>query len=177
MRLLAISGSLRRASSNTTLLRAAALLAPDGVSVHLYGGLADLPAFNPDLDTDAPPQPVADLRRCVGEADGLIISSPEYAHGIAGALKNALDWLVRSVEFPFTPVAIFNASPRATHAPAQLREVLVTMSARLVASAAVTLPLSGRIIDERQVAGEPQLADPLRVALAQFVAAIAQQPR
>ncbi len=176
MRLLAISGSLRTVSSNTTLLRAAALLAPSSASVALYGGLGDLPHFNPDLDTDEPPPAVSDLRRMVGEADGLLISSPEYAHGLAGSLKNALDWLVRSLEFPFKPIAIFNASPRATHALAQLHEVLVTMSACLVDEASLTLPLAGRMMDEQAIAADPTLAEPLRAAMTRFVEAIRRNP-
>ncbi|MEY2616468.1 MAG: hypothetical protein QOH78_2241 [Verrucomicrobiota bacterium] len=93
MRILAISGSLRSTSSNTTVLRAAQILAPPGVEVILYESLGVLPHFNPDLDGDEPPQLVLELRSEVGLADGLLISSPEYAHGVPGSLKNALDWL------------------------------------------------------------------------------------
>jgi chromate reductase len=98
MRILAISGSLRAASSNTALLRAAAALAPEGMEVVLYGGLGDLPHFNPDLEGAAPPA-VIDLWARVREADGLLIACPEYAHGVPGAMKNALDWLVGGDEF------------------------------------------------------------------------------
>src|SRR5690242_9174445 len=104
MRLLAISGSLRAGSSNTAILQAARLVAPSDVELVLYEGLAELPAFNPDLDTvegDRVPERVRELRALVGSADGLLICSPEYAHGIPGSLKNLLDWLVGSVEFPF----------------------------------------------------------------------------
>ncbi|HEY6841914.1 MAG TPA: NADPH-dependent FMN reductase, partial [Chthoniobacterales bacterium] len=106
MRILAISGSLRSISSNTTVLRAAQLLARPGVEVILYEGLGALPHFNPDLDGDEPPQLVLELRSAVGLASGLLISSPEYAHGVPGSLKNALDWLVASVEFPNKAVAL-----------------------------------------------------------------------
>src|SRR5215469_4982365 len=141
MRILAISGSLRAKSSNTAVLTAAARLAPPGTEIVLYDGLADLPHFNPDLDTEDPPAPVLALRRAIGHCDGLLISSPEYARGVAGALKNALDWLVSSLEFPEKPVALINASPRSTHADAQLRLILATMSARLIEAASITLPL------------------------------------
>ena len=172
MRILAISGSLRIASSNTALLRAAALLAPPGVSIELYAGLGHLPHFNPDLDTDTPPEEVLALRLAVGGAAGLLISSPEYAHGIAGSMKNALDWLVRSTEFPFKPVAIVNASLRATHALAQLREILATMSARIVEQSSITVPLDGRSLDAHGIVADSMLSDMLRDALARFVAAI-----
>ncbi|HKH76832.1 MAG TPA: NADPH-dependent FMN reductase [Rubrobacteraceae bacterium] len=99
--ILAISGSLRAATSNTALLRAAGALAPDGVEVVLYGGLADLPLLNPDRDDfareTAPPE-AADLRSRLEASDGLIISSSEYAHAMPGALKSALDWVVSSGE-------------------------------------------------------------------------------
>ena len=169
MLLLAIPGSLRAASTNRILLRAAARLVPDGTVVELYGGLGGLPLFDPDLDTDEPPVAVAALRKAVGAADGLLISAPEYAHGIAGPMKNALDWLVRSTEFPFKPVALFNASPRATHALGHMREVLVTMSARIVEAASITVPLGGRQVDTDGLLADPYLADPLRTALARLV--------
>jgi NAD(P)H-dependent FMN reductase len=110
MRILAISGSLRAASSNGAVLKAAAMLAPPDMHLVPYGGLACLPHFNPDHDIDPAPGPVLTLRREIGLADGLLIASPEYAHGVPGSLKNALDWLVSSLEFPDKPVALINAS-------------------------------------------------------------------
>ena len=96
MRILAISGSLRAASSNTALLRAAGALAPEGVEVVLYEGLAGLPHFNPDLDdldTGTAPPAVVGFRSRLDASDGVSISSPEYAHGVPGAMKNAIDWV------------------------------------------------------------------------------------
>jgi chromate reductase len=173
VRLLAISGSLRAASSNGAALSAACRLAPPGIEVVRYEGLAGLPHFNPDLDGDPPPAPVVALRAEVGRADGILISSPEYARGVPGSLKNALDWLVSSFEFPGKPVALINTSPRAEHAQASLRLTLETMSARLVPEASVTLPLLGRPIDAAGIAADPQLSAGLRQALAAFAAAIA----
>jgi len=174
MRLLAVSGSLRTASSNVSALRAAALVAPAGVEIDCYAGLADLPAFNPDLDADEPPEAVQALRRQIGESDGLLICSPEYAHGVPGALKNALDWLVGSLEFSGTPVALINASPRSVHAQAQLREILTTMDARLVEPASITLDLSGpgRSLDAAAIAADPALSAQLREALEHLAEAI-----
>lgn len=170
-RLLAISGSLRAASSNTALLRAAALLAPEGMEVRLYGGLGDLPHFNPDLEASEPPS-VTELRAQVRWADGLLISSPEYAHGVPGVLKNALDWLVGGEEFVYKPVALLNASPRSTHAQVSLMETVKTMSGRLVAEASIAVPLQGRNLDERGIAADPDISRPVRAALAAFVSAI-----
>src|SRR3974390_3291675 len=106
MRILAISGSLRAKSSTPAGRTAAARLAPAGMDIVLYSGLATLPHFNADLDTDAPPEPVRALRGEIGSCAGLLISSPEYARGVAGTIKNALDWLVSSLEFPNKPVAL-----------------------------------------------------------------------
>jgi NAD(P)H-dependent FMN reductase len=85
MRLLAISGSLRAVSTNTALLQAAMLLAPEGVEIELYDGLARLPHFNPDLDVEPVPPEVSAWREKIRQADGLLISSPEYARGIPGS--------------------------------------------------------------------------------------------
>jgi chromate reductase len=171
-RILAVSGSLRAASSNAMVLQAAALLAPPGVELVPYRGLGDLPHFNPDLDGDAPPPAVLALRREVDRAHGILISSPEYAHGVPGVLKNALDWLVRSVELVGKPVALLNASPLSSYADAALRETLTVMNTRLVAEASVTLPLYGRPSDPADVVADPDVAPVLREAVRRFVQAL-----
>lgn len=96
--IVAISGSLRTGSSNTAVLQAIAILAPPEVQVVLYSNLSELPHFNPDLDTETPPPAVSEFRSRLLASNGVLISSPEYAHGVPGTLKNALDWLVRSGE-------------------------------------------------------------------------------
>ena len=98
-RMLAISGSLSRSSSNTELLRAAARLGNDRVSIEVYDAMAAIPLFNVDLDVEPAPAAVADFRTRLSACEGVIISSPEYAHGISGVLKNALDWTVSSGDF------------------------------------------------------------------------------
>jgi len=168
MRILAISGSLRAASSNTRLIEALTLVAPEGMTVAVYGGLNDLPHFNPDLDTDVPPEPVLELRRQIGLCDGLAVCSPEYAHGVAGAMKNALDWLVSSLEFAGTPVALINASPGSEHAQAHMRETLTIMSAQVVDTASIAVPLRGRGLTAEEIAADPQLSAMLRAALAEL---------
>jgi NAD(P)H-dependent FMN reductase len=172
MRILAVSGSLRAASSNTRLIEALARLAPPGVEVVVYGGIGGLPHFNPDLDGDAPPAEVLEWRRQIGLGDGLVICSPEYAHGVAGVMKNALDWLVPSLEFPETPVALINASPRAERGLAHLRETLTVMTARIVEPACVAVPLLGRNLDAAEIAADPALSAQLSGALQAFAAAI-----
>ena len=133
MRVLAIPGSLRATSSNAALLRAAAGVAPPGTEVTFYDGLGELPHFSPDLDVEPVPPAVAALRARIGAADALAISSPEYAHGMPGSLKNALDWLVSALEPIDKPVLVISASPGgAAHAHAQLLEVLRTMNLRVI---------------------------------------------
>jgi len=147
-RILAISGSLRRASSNTALIAAAVRCTPPDVDVIVYDDLATIPPFNQDLDTDTPPNPVRRLRAALDTCDALVISSPEYAHGVPGVLKNALDWVVGSGELIDKPVALINASARATHAWHALVEILTTMSARVIREASITIPVNGPNPDE-----------------------------
>jgi chromate reductase len=172
MHLLAISGSLRAASSNTAVLAAASKLAPAGVTIELFDGLGALPHFNPDLDSEPLPEAVARFRASIGASHGLLISSPEYTRGAPGTLKNALDWLVASFEFPNKPVALINTSPRAIHALASLTTTLETMSARVVSDASVTLPLLGTTLDADNIVATPAIAQPLHDAIAAFVSAI-----
>lgn len=164
IRLLTISGSLRAVSSNAALLDAVARLAPPGVDVVPYEGLADIPLFNPDLDVDPPPA-VKDLRAGIAAADAVAISSPEYAHGVPGALKNALDWLVSGVEIYGKPVALLNPSPRSLFAQPQLMETLRVMSAKVVEKACIALPIAGRRLDGAGIAQDVELAAALKGAI------------
>jgi NAD(P)H-dependent FMN reductase len=177
MRILAVSGSLRARSANTALLRAAATLAPEHVRVTLYEGLEALPHFNPDVETVSLPPTVVEWRALIGDADGILFSSPEYAHGVPGALKNALDWLVGGVECYRKPVALLNPSPFATHANASLTEVLTTMAANVVAPACVTLPVAGRNLDVADIVADPDLAGALQGALTALADAAKARPR
>lgn len=170
-RFLAISGSLRAVSSNRAVLEAVRRIAAPDVEIDIYEGVDTLPHFNPDDDVDVPPPVVQRLRERVGAADGLIISSPEYAHGIPGSLKNALDWLVASLEFPGKPVALISTSPTSVYVNAQLTEVLTTMSARLVPEACVTVSVRGRGADAETIVADPELVTPLRRALDAMVVA------
>ena len=166
MRILAISGSLRRGSSNTAVLEAARRLAPAGVDVELYEGLARLPAFDADVEESGtlPPE-VSELRVRVAAADALLVCSPEYAHGMPGSLKNLLDWLVGSLEFPGKRVTLVAASERSVHAQAQLGEVLRTMTARLIPDDPVVVPLPSREMTAEAIAEDPALSAILSAVL------------
>ena len=165
VRVLAISGSLRSASSNSALVNAAMRLAPAGVEVSVFNGLAAIPPFNPDQDTPEAPIAVAALRAAVDACHAILISSPEYAHGVSGVLKNALDWLVSSGELTDKPIALINASSRATHAHASLLETLTTMTGRVISDASITIALNGPALDAKGITDNGQLSTLLTSAI------------
>jgi chromate reductase, NAD(P)H dehydrogenase (quinone) len=135
MRILGLSGSLRRESHNTSLLRAAAMSLPPGIELELYDGLGDLPHYNADIDGQPELEPVARLREAIADADGVLIATPEFNGSLPGVLKNALDWASRP--FPDNalrgkPVAVVGASTGlfgAVWAQAEVRKVLKTIGA------------------------------------------------
>lgn len=175
MKVLAISGSLRAASLNTMLLRAVSRLAPTGIEVCLYAGIGDLPLFNPDIEaTD--PEPVAELRESIISSDALVIASPEYAHGVTGVIKNSLDWMVGNESFVEKPVALFNASPRATHAQAALRETIATMSGNVVDAACITIAVLGSGVSEDDIVQVSSLSSPIIEALRELQSATSIKP-
>lgn len=138
MRVLAISGSLRRDSHNTALLRAAAALAPAGVELELWDGLKTIPPYDEDDDRDLAPASVTALRSAVAGADAVLFATPEYNHSVPGALKNALDWVSRphaTNPLRNKPVAVVGASTGifgAVWAQAELRKVLGAIGARVL---------------------------------------------
>lgn len=124
-----------------------------------------LPLFNVDLDVDPAPVAVTDFRGWLSSCDAIIISSPEYAHGLSGVLKNALDWTVSSGDFYEKPVAVFNASPRASIAQESLAEVLRTMGSRIVEDASIAVPLLGKHLDAEGIAADATFSEALRRAI------------
>ena len=136
-KILALSGGLRAASTNTALLRAARQLAPAGVEIEIYDGVRDLPYFDQDLEGDVPAT-VAELRGKIAEADGVLIASPEYNYSIPGALKNALDWASRPYGqsvLTGKPIALMGASGSAfgtVRAQNHLRDVFHWLDSKVV---------------------------------------------
>jgi chromate reductase len=137
MRILGISGSLRRDSHNTRLLRGAAELLPEGVELELFDELGAIPPFSEDDEHEIPPA-VAALKRAIAGADAVLVATPEYNASIPGVLKNALDWVSRPVtDTPLRgkPAAVVGASTSlfgAVWAQAETRKVLSTIGARVV---------------------------------------------
>lgn len=181
MRILAISGSLRRDSHNTALLRAAADLLPPGVELTIYAELEQIPPFNEERVAD-PLAPVGHLRSAVAAADGVLIATPEYNSSIPGVLKNALDWLSRPLlESPLRnkPVVVIGASTGmfgAVWAQAETRKVLGAIGARVldlelpVPTAHEQFGANGRLSDE-------DLEAELTSALQALTEAVAQRAR
>lgn len=176
-RLLTVSGSLRAGSSNAVLLSAVERLAPADVVVSAYTGVAVLPAFNPDVEeSESPlPEPVMQWRAAIGDADAVLISSPEYVHGIPGALKNALDWIVGGSEIVGKPVGVLSASAASRFAHPQLIEVLRTMSANVVPEAAVVIDIPRRGVAVEQLVNDAGMSARLRAVISALVASLATQ--
>lgn len=171
IKLLTVSGSLRAGSSNSTLLAAAARVAPAGVEVAAYTELAALPAFSPDLEEgDGPvPPPVAHWRAALARADAVLFSSPEYAHGVPGVFKNALDWVVGSGELVDKPVGLLSASAASQFAHPQIVETLRTMSAAVVPEATGVIDLPRRGLDVELLLSDPSVSAALRAFVAALV--------
>jgi NAD(P)H-dependent FMN reductase len=172
MKVLAISGSLRSASINSALCRAVVRLAPPELQVAVFSGLGSLPLFNPDLEVD-PPAVVQRFRELIGQADALLIASPEYAHGISGPMKNALDWLVSFEGTIGKPIALINASPRAHHAYDSLREILQTMSTCIVPEASPSIQLLGKCTTEEAMLSSLEVSAAIRSAVQALAAHLA----
>ncbi|MFD2272648.1 NADPH-dependent FMN reductase [Undibacterium arcticum] len=151
---MAISGSLQAASRDTALLRLASSLAPECMEITLYDGIGDLPLFNPDLDTAALSS-LVEFRARLDESDGVLIASPEHAHGVPGVLKNALDWIIETKEIANKPIAILNASPRTMLAQKNLTEILTAMDGRIVPEASIIVPLASDNLNETKNHFEP----------------------
>jgi chromate reductase len=165
VKVLAISGSLRRDSHNTALLRAAAARTPAGVELELWDGLKAVPAYDEDDDRgEQAPEAVTALRSAVAGADAVLFSTPEYNHSIPGALKNALDWVSRPIAanpLRNKPVAVVGASTGifgAVWAQAELRKVLGALGARTVdrelAVGQAAQRIAGGTVDDAELLAE-----------------------
>jgi len=174
--LLGICGSLRANSSNRALLEVAATLVPAGVTLSICEMIGTLPLFRPDQPEPAPTA-VLRFREALAAADAVITASPEYAHGITGGLKNALDWVVASGEFSEKPVAVPNTSPSSRHAHEALVEILTTMDARVVPEASSRIPLPSMRTTRDEIAADAGLCGSIRSMLEAIVAAIPCQDR
>ncbi|HEX7291330.1 MAG TPA: NADPH-dependent FMN reductase [Conexibacter sp.] len=178
MRVLGLSGSLRRGSHNRALLRAAAATLPPDAELAVWDRLAELPAYDEDLDTAPVPEPVRALRMAIADADALLLATPEYNASLPGALKNALDWASRphaTNPLRGKPVAVIGASTGlfgAVWAQAEARKVLRTIGAHVlerelpVGQADDAFDASGRLRDPDARAALAAIVDELRATAA-----------
>ena len=173
MKILGISGSLRRGSYNTSLLGAAASLLPDDVEFHVWGRLKEVPPYDEDDDTEEAPAAVAALREAIAGADAVLVATPEYNSSVPGQLKNAIDWASRPLAtnpLRNKPVAVVGASTGAFGAvwsQAELRKVLAATGARVVEGevavghAPTRFDEDGRLVDENLLEQLQEVVDGL----------------
>lgn len=175
MKILGISGSLRENSSNGTLLNILQSIPVREVEFAIYRDLGRLPFFSPELDNENGSEAVAEFRARLRESDGVVIATPEYAFGMPGVLKNALDWTVSSGEFDRKPVAALSASPTSMggdKAHASLLLVLSALSARVVPGASFPIPAVYKRISKSGEVIDPSIVDLLAGVLADLKAGI-----
>ena len=164
----AISGSLRAGSSNHNILRFLKNLAPEDIGFTIYDSLATIPPFDPGNDQDWAPEPIFELRSFIKHADAIIICTPEYAFGVPGQLKNALDWTVSSGSLDSKPTALITASTGGKNAHAALQLILGALGANLSENTKLLIPFirskmdgEGNIIDGESVENLKAILDAL----------------
>lgn len=176
MRVLGISGSLRRDSLNTALLRAAAERLPGGAELVEYEGLADVPPYDEDVERVGIPAAVEALREAVRRADAVLIATPEYNSSIPGQLKNALDWVSRPAgksALNGKPAAVVGTSTGmfgAVWAQAELRKVLAAMGGRVI-DAELPVGHARELVHDSRLELPPEKLQQLDEILAELVAA------
>jgi chromate reductase len=175
IKILGISGSLRSNSSNTNILRVLASMAPENVEVLLYEGLAGLPHFNPVLDDENSFEPVKEFRHLLSSSHGVIICTPEYAFGVPGSLKNALDWTVSSGEFTNKPVAVITASLGGEKAHAALLQIFTALSSKVSEAATLLIPFIRTKLNEKGEVSDPQTLASLQSVLDAILISIHNQ--
>jgi chromate reductase len=171
--ILGFAGSLRRASYNRGLVRAAADVTPSGIVVRVFD-LADVPLYNQDVEDAGEPESVVSWKEAIRRADALLVATPEYNHGISGVLKNAIDWASRpraTSPLKDKPVAVMGASPgrgSTARAQAQLREAFVFTGACVMPQPELLVSAAAAHFDDDGNVTDPELRD----KLAELVAAL-----
>ncbi|XZV41900.1 NADPH-dependent FMN reductase [Acinetobacter baumannii] len=175
MKILALSGSAREASTNTALLRAISALAPQSIEISVFHQVNLLPVFSPDDEGENTPAAVQKFIEAVVAADGIIISSPEYIRAIPGGLKNAIDWIVSRIEIIDKPIALVHASIRGDDMLSSLRKVLSTVSGNFFEHIFLRFTLTSKTPQEiAELMHFPEYKPQIIAFLLNFVAAIQQ---
>lgn len=171
-KVIAICGSTKANSSNLKLIYAIEKLALGKFEISVFRDIASIPHFNPDLDNQAPPAAVAAFRNILRASDGILICTPEYAMGVPGSLKNAIDWTVSSMEFSQKPTALITASSLGQKGHASLMETLKIIEAKITDETQLLIPYinakinaDGDITDENTTATVIRLIDQLVIQM------------
>jgi chromate reductase len=177
MTILAFSGSPQPASAVSHLLRAAAAVSPAGTKFLFYESLLELPLFSPDLDRAEaePPASVGELRQQLASANAVVLATPEYAYGVPGSLKNALDWLVSSGSFYGKPTVVFSTSPSEQGGEKAFASLLLTLQAlgaAVVPAASFPVPVVRAKLDVAGLLADSAFAAQLQTAMADLAAAV-----
>jgi chromate reductase len=168
---LAICGSTRKNSSNLNFINAIAELYSEKLDIKIYEGLSSLPHFNPDDDTDDPPALIKDFRQQLKQADGILICTPEYAHGVVGTLKNAIDWTVSSAEFSHKPTVLITASTDGQAGHNALLDTLRVIEAKNVDRLQLLVQFVKTRIRDHQITDEKTLSG-IRELMQNFIATL-----
>jgi len=169
IKILGISGSLRADSSATAILKLVARLVPDNIEFKIYTAIGEIAAFN---DSSELPFPVTGFIKSIEEADGVFFCIPEYAFGVPGALKNALDWTVATTAFTDKPVALITAASQGQKAHAALLNTLTALGTKINEDATLLISFIRSKLDEHKEVKDMATLEAIRKAVGSFIAAI-----
>lgn len=172
-RILAIPGSLRPGSSGHQVLRFLGKMVSPDISYTIYDGLAQIPPFDPGNDNEPPPPAVGELRELIANADGIILCTPEYAFGVPGQLKNALDWTVSSGSFSGKPTALITASTGGENAHEAMQKILGALDADLVSGGTLLISFIRSKVDHDGHITHRETADSLKAVLNALLCVVA----
>jgi chromate reductase len=178
LELILIGGSLRSQSVNAAVIATAATLIPSGVRAAIFRRMGELPHFNPDDDRDPLPEPVADLRTQLETADGVLLSTPEYAGSLPGSFKNLLDWTIGGAGLYEVPVGWINPSSHggSQEAYEDLRTVLDRAGARIIASACVDVRVPRDAVGADGLVAAPEARNAIGEAVMELLKAAKNRP-
>ena len=163
-KIIAICGSTKKMSLNLSLIHAIADLTVTDFTLTVFSDIEKIPHFNPDLDNEIPPMQVEDFRRQLRESDGILICTPEYAMGVPGTLKNAIDWTVSSCEFSHKPVALITASSQGYKGHQSLLETLKIIESYISKATQLLIPyVKTKISSDNKITDPKTLEDVLKL--------------
>ena len=169
IKILAVSGSLRSTSSNTAIVRWIEKILPEHIEYIIFEGLAHLPPFD---DSDSEPEAVTGWKQQVQQADGVLICTPEYAFGVPGALKNALDWTVSSVVFADKPVALVTAASSGEKAHAAILHTLSAIGTLISPQTSLLIPFIRTKLNAEGEVSDDATAQQIRSVINHFLSQI-----